>query len=125
MHDELDPLLHIRNLVRQRRLAQLHARAGFVNQIDSLVRQKAIGNVAVRMRHREFNCLFGIRDRMEFLIPFLDSVDDLHCVAFIWWRHFHRLEATLQRTILLDRFAILARRRSADALNLTTRERRL
>ena len=40
-------------------------------------------------------------------------------------RHLHRLEPPLQRAILLDRLAVLGRRRRADALNLTARQRRL
>jgi hypothetical protein len=43
VHDELDPLLHLGDLFGQRSLAQLHARAGFVDQVDGLVRQEAVG----------------------------------------------------------------------------------
>ena len=46
VHDELDALLDVGQFGRQRGLAQLHARAGFVDQIDGLVRQEAVRNVA-------------------------------------------------------------------------------
>ena len=46
VHDELDALLDVGEIARQRGLAQLHARAGFVDQIDGLVRQEAVRNVA-------------------------------------------------------------------------------
>src|SRR5712672_1808256 len=49
MDDELDPLLYFRQFFGQRGLAQFHARACFVDQVDSLVRQKTVGNIAIRM----------------------------------------------------------------------------
>ncbi len=49
VHDELDALLDIRQIGRKRGLAQFHARAGFVDQIDGLVRQEAVRNVAAAM----------------------------------------------------------------------------
>ena len=51
VHDELDALLDFSDLLRQRGLAQLDAGAGFVDQVDGLVGQEAIGDVAVRVRH--------------------------------------------------------------------------
>src|SRR5208337_4374696 len=51
MDDELDALLHFRQFFRQRGLAQLYARPGLVDQVDGLIRQKAVGNIAVGMRH--------------------------------------------------------------------------
>ncbi len=53
VNDELDALLHLGDLLGQRSLAQLYARAGFVDQVDGLVGQEAIRNVAVRVRYRE------------------------------------------------------------------------
>jgi hypothetical protein len=49
MDDELDPLLDFRDFLWKRGLAQLYARPGFVDQIDCLIRQEAVGNVAVSM----------------------------------------------------------------------------
>ena len=73
VHDELDPLLDFGDLLGQRSLAQLHARAGFVDQIDGLVGQEAVGNIAVRMRHRELDGVVGVADRVEFLVAVLDA----------------------------------------------------
>src|SRR5215471_16118417 len=44
MRDELDALLDVGDFARQRGLPQLHARAGFIDQIDRLVGQEAIRN---------------------------------------------------------------------------------
>jgi hypothetical protein len=46
VHDELDALLDVGDLRRQRRLPQLDARTGFVDQVDGLVRQEAVGDEA-------------------------------------------------------------------------------
>ena len=123
--DELDALLDFGDLLGQRGLAQLDARAGFVDQVDGLVGQEAIGDVAVGMRHRELDGGIGVADRVEFLVAILDAVDDLDGVGFVRRRNFDGLEAALERAILLDRLAILGRRGCADALNFAARESRL
>ena len=46
VHDELDALLDVGQVGRQGGLAQLDAGAGFVDQVDGLIRQVAVGNVA-------------------------------------------------------------------------------
>ena len=122
VHDELDPLLHLGDLFGQRGLAQLHARAGFVDQIDRLVGQKAIGNIAARVRHGKLHRGIGIAHRMKLLIAVLDAHDDLDRLGLVRRRHLHRLEAPFQRAILLDRLAVLRRSRRADALNLAARQ---
>ena len=53
MHDELDALLDFGELLGQRGLAQLDARAGFIDEVDGLVRQEAVGDVAVGVRDGE------------------------------------------------------------------------
>src|SRR4029077_6558193 len=48
VRDELYPLLHFADFFGDAGLAQLYARAGFVDQVDGLVWEEAVGNVAVR-----------------------------------------------------------------------------
>jgi len=43
VHDELNALLNIGQVGRQRGLAEFHARARLVDQIDRLVRQVTVG----------------------------------------------------------------------------------
>ena len=73
MNDELDALLYFGDLFRQRGLAQLDAGAGFVDQIDGLVGQKAIGNIAVGVRNREVDRIIGVADRVELFVAVLDA----------------------------------------------------
>ena len=60
MHDELDTLLNIGQVGRQRGLAQLDAGARFVDQVDSLVRQETVGDVAAGGEHRGIDGIVGI-----------------------------------------------------------------
>ena len=125
VHNELDALLHLGDLCRQRCLAELYARAGFVDEIDRLVGQEAVGNVAIRMRDRKLDRGIGVADRVELLVAVLDAVDDLDGVGLVWRRNLDSLEAPFQRAIFLDGLAVLSRRGGADALNFAARERRL
>src|SRR5712691_438228 len=122
MDDELDSLLDFRNFLGQRSLAQLYACPSFVNQINRLVWQEAIRDVAVGMRNREVDSFVGVSDRVELLVAVLNAEQNLGGIAFIRWRNLDGLETALQRTIFFDRLAILARRSRADTLNFTARQ---
>src|SRR5580698_8021452 len=122
VHDELDPLLYFGDLFRLRSLAQLHPRSGFVNKIDRLIRQEAVGNVAVRVRHREVDGIVGISDRVEFFVPVLDAELHLDRVRLIRRRNLYGLETALQRAVFLNRLPVFARSSGADTLNLAARK---
>jgi len=123
--DELDPLLHLGDLIGQRGLAELDARAGLIDDVDGLVGQKTIRDVAVRVRNGELDRVVGVADRMKLLIAILDAHDDLDGVGLIRRRHLDGLEAAFERAILFDRLAELARRGCANALHLAARQGRL
>ncbi len=122
--DELDPLLHLGDLFGQRGLAQLHARPGFVDQVDGLVGQETVRNIAIGMRYSEVDGVVGVSDRVVLLLSVLNAEQNLGGVAFIRRRNLDGLETALERTVFPDRLAILARRSRADALNFTTRQSR-
>ena len=121
VHDELDALLDFGQLFGQRSLAQLYAGSGFVDQVDGLVGQEAVWDVAVRMRDREVDGVVGVGDGVEFLVAIFDAEQNLDGVDFVRRRNFHGLEAALERTVFLDRLAIFAGRGGADALNFAAR----
>ncbi len=125
VNDELDALLDFGDLLREGGLAQLDAGAGFVDEVDCLVGQEAVGDVAVGVGDRELDGGVGVADRVELLVAVLDAVDDFDGVGFVGRRNLDGLEAALERAVLLDRLAILSRRGCADALNLSAREGRL
>src|SRR5207302_936535 len=125
MHDELDALLHFRQLFGQRSLAQFDARSGFVDQVDGLVRKEAVRDVAIRMRDREVDGLVGIRDGMELLVAVFDPEQNLDCVDLVRRRNLDGLESAFERTVFLDRLPVFARGRCTNALNLPARQRGL
>ena len=100
-------------------------RARLVDQVDRLVGQEAVGDVAVRKRRRG--------DERGVLDP--DAVVDLEALAQpaqdrdrVLDRRLvdqHRLEAALERGVLLDVPAVLVERGRADAVQLAAREHRL
>ena len=77
VHDELDALLDVGEIGRQRGLAQLDARARLVDQIDGLVRQVAIRNVAAGGEDRGLDGFVGIGHGVELLVAVLDAEQDL------------------------------------------------
>src|SRR4029077_20677423 len=82
VNDELNALLDFGDLLRERSLAQLHPRARLVNEVNRLVRQKAVRYVTVRMRDRERNSVVGVGDGVELLVPVLDPEQNLGGVDF-------------------------------------------
>ena len=122
---DADALVDLAELLAVARLAQLRARAGFVDQVDRLVGQEAVGDVAVRLVHRRLDRLARVLDVMEVLVPILHAEQDLDRLALAGRVHLDRLEAPLERAVLLDVLAVLGRRRRADAADLAAGERRL
>src|SRR5246127_4797031 len=121
MDDELDALLDFSQLFRQRSLAQFYAGSSFVNQVDGLVGQEAVGDVAVGMRHREIDGLVGVGNRVKFFVTIFDAEQNLDRVRLVRRRNFHSLEPALERAIFLDRLAVFAGRGGSDALDFAAR----
>ncbi len=107
------------------RLAQLRARAGFVDQIDRLVGKEPVGNVSIRLIHGRFDGFGRVLDVVEGLVAILDARQHLDRFAFGRRIDLDRLEAPLERPILLDVFPVLGRRRRANAADFAARQRRL
>src|SRR5579863_9826139 len=124
VNDELDAFLHLGQLLRQRSLAQLHTRAGFVDEVNCLVGQEAVGNITVRVRYGKVDGVIGVGDGVELLVPVFNPEQNLGGVSLVGRRNFYCLEAALERAIFFDGLAILARRRGSDALDLSARQRR-
>src|SRR6267378_609862 len=123
--DEFHALLHFADFFGDGGLAQLHARAGFVDQVDGFVRKKTVGDVAVRKINGVAQRFVRVADRVEFFVALADTLNNLYGLLLVRRGNLHGLEAALQRAILLDRLAVFARRCGTDALNLSTRERGL
>src|SRR5712691_2889828 len=77
------------------------------------------------MRYGEVNGLVGVSDGVELLVPVFDPEQNFGGVGLVRRWNFDCLEAALQRAVLFDGLAILARGGGADALDLTARQSRL
>ena len=99
-----------------------HARTRLVHQVNRLVGQIAVGNVAVRQGDGGFERLVGDVQLMVLFVPFAQTMQDGECLLGRRFTDMHRLEAALQRGILLDVLAVLVERRRADALQFAARQ---
>src|SRR5262249_49017053 len=122
---DADALVDLAELFAVARLAQFRARAGLVHEVDRLVGQEAVGDVAVRLIHGGFDRLARVLDVMEVLVAILDAQKNLDRFALARRIDLDRLEPALERAVLLDVLAILGRHRRADAADLAAAQRRL
>src|SRR4029077_15063266 len=123
--DELDALLHFADFLGNAGLAEFHASAGFVNQIDGFIGKEAIGDVAVGKIDGVTESVVGVADGVKFLVAIAHAVDHLDGFFFVGRGNFHGLEAALKGAVLLDGLAILAWSGRANALNFAAGERGL
>ena len=105
----------------------LHAQAagGLVHQVDGLVGQEALGDVAVTERgggdQRAISDAYAVVD----LVLLLQAAQDRDRVLDRWLTDEHRLEAALKGGVLLGIFAILIECGGANAVEFAARQRRL
>ncbi len=125
VHHHPDAALELRLLLGGLGVAQLHPAARLVEQVDGLVGQEAVGDVAARLVDRGLQGLVAVGHVVELLVPVLDAAQDLDRLLLGGRRHLHRLEAPLQRAVLLDVLAVFGGGGGADALDLAAREGRL
>jgi hypothetical protein len=111
----------------ERRGVDLHpqTRGGFVDEVDRLVGQEAIRDVAVgehRGRHER-----GVAnpDPVMRFVALLQAAEDRDRVGDRRRADQHRLEPALQGCVLLDVLAIFVERGRADRAQLAAREKRL
>ena len=100
-------------------------RGGFVDQVDGLVGQETVGDVAVRQGRGGNDRRVGDAHAVMLLVFVLQAAQDRDRVFDRRLRHENRLEAPRQRRVLLDMLAVFIERGRADAMQFAARERRL
>ena len=105
--------------------ADAHARGRLVDQVDRLVRQRAVADVARRHLGRGDQRLVGDRQLVVLLIAILDPAQDLDRLFGARLFDHDRLEAPFQRGVALDVLAVVVERRRADRLQFAPRQRGL
>ena len=101
------------------------ARRRLVDQVDRLVRQKPVGDVAVAERRRGDDRAVGDAHLVVAIVGVLEAAQDRDGVRDAGLGDVDRLKAPRQRRVLLDVLAVLVERRGADAVQLAARERGL
>ena len=92
--------------------------AGLVHQVDGLVGQKAVGDVAVAQGSRRDQGAVGDLDAVVDLVPLFQAAQDADGVLHSGFVHQHRLETPLQRRVLFDVLPVLVEGGGADAVQL-------
>ena len=106
-------------------MAQADARGGLVDEVDRLVRQVPVGDVADRQVGGGLDRLVRDRDLVVLLVALADAHQDVDGLLERRLLDHDRLEAALEGGVALDVLAVLVERRRADALQLAAGERRL
>ena len=99
--------------------------AGLVDQVDGLVRQLPVGDVAMRQRRRGDDGRVGDVHAVVDFVALLQAAQDGDGVLDRGLVHQHLLEAALERGVLLDVLAVFVQRGRADAVQLAARQRGL
>ena len=96
--------------------------ARLVHQVDGLVGQEAVRDVAVREHGRGDQGVVLDAHAVVHLEALLEAAQDGDRVLDARRVHHHRLEAALQGGVLLDVLAVLVQGRGADAVQLAARQ---
>ena len=121
----LDLLLEIAVHGRLRHRLDAHPRGGLVDQVDGLVRQEAVGDVAVGELGGGLERLVGDLHAVVLLVALAQALEDLHGLLGGGLLDLDLLEAALERRVPLQVLAVLVERGGADRLQLAAGERRL
>ena len=118
------PAFELVDLGGQRVDFDAQPRGGLVHQVDGLVGQEAVGDVALRQRGCRDQGGVGDADAVVDLVLLLEAAEDADGLLDGRLSHQNRLEPALERRVLLDVLAVLRQRGGADAAQLAAGERR-
>ena len=120
-----DPPLDLVDLDRKRVDLDAQLRGRLVDQVDRLVGQKAVGDVAMAESRRRDDRAVGDAHPVVHLVALLQPAQDRDRVLDRGLADHDRLEAALERGVLLDVLAVLVERRRTDGTQLAPGEHRL
>ena len=132
LHERLLLDLQLGELTRgginlDRHAVELHAQAAcrLIDQVDGLVGQEAVGDVAIGEVGGCHERAIGDMHAVEDLVLLLEATQDRDGVLDGRLGDHHSLETTRERRVLLDVLAVLVKRGRADRMQVATSERRL
>ena len=116
---------HFIGFHRPRTLVHADSGSGFIDQVDCLVRQETLGNIAFGEIGCGFQCVVRDDQLVMVFIFRTDTAQDLNRFLNRRFPNRNRLETPLQRRIFFDVAAVFICRRGANDLDLTTGKSRL
>ena len=125
LDDLLDLVLEPPQVLGVGGLAELHLRAGLVEDVDGLVGEEAVRDVAVRLVDGRLDGVRRVAHAVERLVALAHALEDPERLLLVRRRHRDGLEPAQERAVLLDVLAVLLERRRADAGDLAARQRGL
>ena len=99
------------------------ASAGLIEDVNCLVWQETVLDVAARKRNSSLDSSLGVVDVVVLLVAVLKTVDDRNGVVGVWLADVDWLETPLKCSVLLDMFTVLFCRSCTDDLDFSTRQR--
>ena len=117
--DLRDLLVKFLELGRGGQALDAQPRAGLVDQVDGLVGQVAVLDVAGRQLRGGLQRAVGDGHMVVVLVARAQALEDLDGLRDCRLMHLNRLETTFQRRVLLDVLAVLVGGGGADGLELT------
>ena len=102
-----------------------HTSTSLINKVNSLIRQEAVVDVAIREGSGGNQCLVRDGYAVVSLVLIADTAQNLNSEIHARLRHVHRLETTLKSGVLLDVLTVLIQSGSTDGLQLTASQLRL
>ena len=132
LHERLLLDLQLGELTRggvdlDRHAVEFHAQAacGLIDQVDGLVGQKAVGDIAIGEVSGGHERAIGDVHTVEDLVLLLEATQNRDGVLDGGLAYHHGLETTGERRVLLDVLAVFIERGRADRVQVATGKRRL
>ena len=114
--------LRLAEFLRPRVGVEAGAGGGFVDEVDRLVGQEAVGDVAVGEAHRRLDGVLGDDDVVMRLVFVLDAAQDGDGIVKRGFGDDDGGEAALERGVLFDIFAVLLQCSRTDGLQFPARK---
>ena len=120
--DPYDASLDLVELGRPRIDFDAQTTGGLIDQVDGLIGEEAIGDVAIRQHRGSHDCAVLDAHTVVDLVALLESTKDANRILHVWLAHEHRLEPASQGRVLLDVLAVLVDRRGTDCAQFAARQ---
>ena len=118
-------LLQAAHILRLLHLLHAHLGGRFIHEVNGLIRQEAIRDIAFGQLHGRLHGLVRNLRAVELLVARAQATQNPDGVLLCRLLHHDGLEPAGKRRILLKAFLVLIERRRADDLDLAARQRRL